>query len=382
MRALAMLAALACCGEPATGRTATVEAGAVSERVLLTGALHPVNAAVVFVPTTEQGSLGIRWLVDDGTVVKAGDRVAELDSSPFSASLTDMHSQLRGWESQYTLQQRANDLTLASKRFELRRAEIERDKAALRAGIPAELQLGRAAQESQLSLQRADMRLATTRKEVAAATEQSALDAKIQLIVRDKVRRSIAYAEESISQLVVRAPRDGVVVVATTDARKLRVGEQVRAGAPLVSMPDLDTPMEVVAELSDVDDGRIEPHQTGACTLDAYPGDPIVCTVKTIAAIAHTTRGKDSLRRTFEVTLSLAHVDPARLRPGMAFEVELHRPPVHALVVPRAAVFAGHHVILASGEVRVVELGPCDAQRCAVTRGLDAGDVVSLGGAS
>ena len=97
-------------------------------------------------------------------------------------------------------------------------------------------------------------------------------------------------------------------------------------------------------------------------------------------------RGGQSLRRGFALIASLEKVDTDRMRPGMSVKVELRRPPLAGgLVVPRGAVrFTGAnvHVKLANGQLREVELGPCDAQGCAVTKGLTAGERVAVGGPS
>jgi hypothetical protein len=48
--------------------------------------------------------------------------------------------------------------------------------------------------------------------------------------------------------------------------------------------------------------------------------------------------------------------------------------------VPRGALELAKdkvRVRLAGGELRDIELGPCDAQTCAVTEGLDEGQVVA-----
>jgi hypothetical protein len=67
----------------------------------------------------------------------------------------------------------------------------------------------------------------------------------------------------------------------------------------------------------------------------------------------------------------------------MSVKVELDRPAVRGLIVPRAAVIPGApaRVRLGSGELREVALGGCDAQRCAVASGLTDGELVA-GGAS
>jgi len=185
---------------------------------------------------------------------------------------------------------------------------------------------------------------------------------------------------------VLTTPRDGVVVdeMHPWMGHKFRVGDTVQAGMTIITIPDLAQPMMVQSELSDVDDGRVSIGMTGACTLDAYPAEPVDCTVKDLAPVART-KGEGSLRRAFAVVISLAKTDPSRMRPGMSVKVELHRQPINgALVVARGAVSfdKSPHVRLQGGESREVKLGACDPQVCIVDSGLADGDVVVIGGGS
>jgi hypothetical protein len=134
-------------------------------------------------------------------------------------------------------------------------------------------------------------------------------------------------------------------------------------------MPDTSLPMEVHSELSDVDDGRVAVNQQGACVLDAYPSDPITCTVKEITPVARE-KGGQSLRRAFDLKLALATTDAARMHPGMSVKIVLSRELAKGvLLVPRGAELA-----------KDVKLGSCDAQRCEVLSGLHEGDKVIVGG--
>jgi len=116
-----------------------------------------------------------------------------------------------------------------------------------------------------------------------------------------------------------------------------------------------------------------------AFELDAYPGEPLTCTVKSITPVA-SIKGEQSLRRAFVVVLELPKTDP-RMRPGMSVKVELHGAPIAgATVVPRGAVVFGKQVKarLADGSLRDVTIGACDAQGCVVEQGLVAGEAVQL----
>jgi hypothetical protein len=378
--------------DAAGAATAVVRQGDVADRVLLTGVLHPVSAIDLVAPSTDQATLTIRWMAGDGAAVKAGDRVVVFDDAPFTGKLQEHHTQLREAQAQFRLFQNASVLRLAEKQLDVRRQEIARDKARLLADLPPDLMTSRTVQANQLALFEAEAGLGRSRKELAAMIAQEALEERLKQIEFDKTRRWIDAAEQAIGALELKAPRDGVVVIAerSSDGHKFRTGDAVQDGAAIVSLPDLTRPMEVRADLVDVDDGRVGLHAAATCTLDAYPGDPLACTVEAVAPVARVKEGSASLKRTFSVTLALAPCDPARLRPGMAVKVAVRRPALHGLVIPRGAIVADPgddgrldgriaRVRRGTGEVHDVTLAACDAQQCAVARGLAEGDVVSIG---
>jgi multidrug efflux pump subunit AcrA (membrane-fusion protein) len=377
-----------CDAVSATGRSepvreAVVRQGDIVDRVVLTGVLRPMTALDLVVPRTDQGPLVIRWLIDDGTVVKAGDRVFEFDNSAFTSKLQDQQAQLRTAEAELqTFEQ--DPMKLGDLRFAVRGQKIALDQAKLHAELPADLLSARDANDNQLKLTQAEADLRRAETELSATTAESALERRIKRIALDKTRHTVTIAEQAIEDLMVKTPRDGIVIVAENlrEGRRFRVGDSVYAGMTIASLPDSTKPVEIRAELIDVDDGRIALHMTGTCTPDAFPAEPIACSVDALAPVARPKEARDSMRRAFSVVLSLAHHDPARLRPGMSFKIELERQPLHALVLPRGAILRDDKIArvrLATGELREVALGACDAQQCAVDSGVSEGDVVRFG---
>jgi multidrug resistance efflux pump len=277
-------------------------------------------------------------------------------------------------------------LDIATKELELRQHQLELQKTTVNADVSPDLLSGREAQDRQLKKKEAQIAADKAAQDLAAQKAEAALDLRVKQIDADKARATIETAEHTIAGLVVVAPSDGVTVVNDHPwtGRKLHITDQVPAGTPVVSLPDLAHGMRVRADLSDVDDGRVQVGAVGTCTLDAYPGEPIACTVDQLTPVARPKTGQGSLRRAFTVELALATSDAARMRPGMSVEVELHAAELDAaLVVPRAAVMRDQttaRVQLSTGELREVALGPCDAQACAVTRGLVDGERVVIGG--
>lgn len=361
-------------------RTAKVARGKIASRVLLTGELGPVAAVDLNVPQTETGQLTIRWLAEDGAVVKAGDRVLEFDNSAFTNGLeqkrlasTEAGSVLRSFED-------VSALSLAVREHELQQHRIALDKATLLASVPADVIAERTVQERRLAKARAEVAVENAESTLRAERRATALEVQVKRIELDKATRAIEVAERTIGELVLKAPRDGIVSMGNHpwEGRRFQPGDLVWPGFRIATLPDYGKPMEVRAELSDVDDGRVAVGMKGACTLDAYPGEALVCTVEELSPVARN-KTRESLRRAFAVRLSLARSDPERMRPGMSVEVDLTGPPVAgALVVPRGAVILGEpaRVRLEDGGVREVKLGACDAQRCAIEHGVTEGESV------
>jgi HlyD family secretion protein len=353
----------------------------VVDRVLLAGTLHATQSEELRTPRTPQWELPIRWIPEDGAMIKAGERALEFDNSSFVSTLAEKKLQYIDAVMAFNTFIDVSSLDEAQKTFELDNAKLLFAKAKVQASVPADLLPARTAQERQLELKRTEAAVAKAEKELASAKAANGLEKQVKQIELDKAKNTITDAEKAISELLIKAPRDGIIVVDEHPwmGRKLQIGDTVQPGWTIVSIPDLTSGMEVRGELSDVDDGRVSIGMQGTCTLDAYPADAMPCTVKALMPVA-SGKGGQSLRRGFALVMSLAKVDD-KMRPGMSVKVELRRPPLAGvLVVPRGAVqFAKDkaRVKLASGELRDVELGPCDAQGCVVTKGLGEGQVVA-----
>jgi len=384
-------AALAACRSTTTTASHASEAhdvavrrGNLVERVVLTGDLQPPAAGSVdlHVPSVDH-DVSIRWLAEDGAHVAAGDRVIEFDNAAFTEGLED--KRLASLEAETTARNAAAIavIALADKESELKQHEIELAKAKLKADIPADLLSAHDAQQNQLDRSRADSAVIKAKRDLVATRDGDVLESHVRELARDKAKRVVDDAERGISQLVITAPRDGVVVIADHpwQGRKFQIGDSMWPGFTIVRLPDATHAMEVHADLSDVDDGRVTVGQTGTCTLDAYPDEPVPCTVQELTPVARD-KGKASLRRAFAVVLALGRVDPVHQRPGLSVQIALTAPPLAGvLLAPRGAIVVDEdgktvHARLASGELREVLLGACDAQDCAIGSGLAEGERV------
>lgn len=383
-----VIAACTKADDPATTAAATttvrVVRGAVAERVFLTGELRAGISVELNVPKTDAWELTIKWMADDGTLVKAGDRVLEFDNSSFIAGLDQKRVAAKEAASAFATARDVSAMALADKKFELQQHTIALDKAKIRASVPVDLLPQRDAQERQLEKLKMEVAAERAAKELEAQRQAASLEDRVKQIDLEKAKRAIEDAEKTIGDLVVKAPRDGVIAIGDHpwEDRRFQVGDTTQPGMTVITLPDFTQPMEVRADLSDVDDGRIAIGMTGTCTLDAYPGEPLPCKIVELAPVART-KNRQSLRRGFAVKLAIENRDPERMRPGMSVKVELPRPKIEqALLVPRGAVIGATkmQVKLGGGELRDVTVGACDAKHCEILKGLADTDSVLVGG--
>jgi len=359
-----------------------VARGRLEPRWLLTGQLEAVRAEWIVVPRTTTFQMPIRWIETDGREVAAGQRVLELDNSAFAADLEQ--NRLAEAKALNDLMQKDADLAveIAERQIALERARIEREKAARRADVPADLVTGRQYQDLQLALAKAEVALEKAREDLEGSRRAAGAELEELEIALAKAKESVTRAERAIDALTLEAPSAGIFVVDgdPEQGRKLQIGDTVRTGQVVATIPDLGT-MQVRADLSDVDDGRVVPGMRARCTLDAFPDRVLAGEVIEISPIAKPYR-RDDTRRRFDVIVRLDTTDPRMMRPGMSVRVEVLGPALEqVLLVPRGAVdFTGAapQARLAGGGTAELRLGPCDARHCVVESGLDEGQAVRV----
>ena len=369
-------------GDRGGGADLIVRRGDLRPRLLLTGELAAASAEELKVPRTPSWQVQVRWMAEDGTVVRAGDRVVELDNTPFTRELEDKRATAADATTELARKQAEGRSSLAEKEFAVEQRRSELAKARLAASIPPDLLSSREYQDRQLALSRAEVELAKAEKDLAAQRQGSGADVEVQRITLRRSEREIAQAESAIDALILRAPRDGIILAANHpwQGRKIREGDDVWVGMTVAVLPDLST-LQVEADLSDVDDGRVKPGMEAICTLDAYPAESFHGRVVDISAVARESQRRPLLR-SFDVRVRLDRLKPEMMRPGMSVRVEvLGQELSDRLLVPRAALdFSAPRprVRLAGspgggGSIREVRLGPCDASSCVVEQGLEEG---------
>lgn len=369
-------------------RPVIVERGSLTRSLVVSGELVAVGAARIAVPRfRERGAVPIQAMAPDGADVAPGDLLLQVDNANLSASLSADVLSLDKAEND--LARKASEEEARVKELEVEHARLllEKEKAALKAEIPADLMPLREWQDHQFLHARATQEFERTRRALAVARDAAAEDLAHLRVARDQIRSRIEAAERDVESLRVVATAAGTVVYEHAPltwnsgdrARKFQVGDQVSPGMVVMTVADL-ADLEARIYVSEVDGGLVTPGLTARITTESAPGVPVTGTLTAIRAVAERQRRLSNVR-VFVGTVALDRTDRRVMKPGMSVRVELALDEHRGLVVPRGAVhFEGDrfYVRRVGGAQQEVTVVARSAESC-IVEGLAEGDAIERG---
>jgi HlyD family secretion protein len=364
-----------------------VGAKPVEDVFLLSGELRAVRSASLVAPRGE-GMLQLRWLADDGSEVKAGASVAEVDPTSLLQRLEERRLRLRQAELSRESLELSAKAEADKRRAAVEKAEVEERKSQLEASVPLEYRdpKDRLALQAKWQQTRAALEKAKLDQEAYAVASRADITAARS--AEEKARRELETAEKSLGAMSIKAPRDGIFLVGINfnqwgpdGPRRLQPGDNVWPEFPIGTIPD-PSEMEVQATLAESDHGRIAVGMKARCVLDTYPDRVFDGRVQEIGSVAAEAfrNGPFTSRPGFRVRIALARTDPL-MRPGLSVRVEVvRRQWARALSLPRSAVRFEHDgpVVRRGGSLVKVQLATCTPLECVVEGGIAEGDRVEL----
>jgi len=366
--------------EPEFVPTTAVRQGDFGVSLTVVGTLRAADSISV---SAESGGTLV-WLVEDGTAVKKGDVLAQLQGDQLIRQIEDKHVEYVNALQKLEDTRRDRALELENAKTQLAKAEqelnilIEQNKSAV-AQAEAALEF----QRTDLALARAQLgkqqRLAEERlvprtqvessqqevdsKQFAVEKAEADLVLKKNQLTSDenqkkaevqRARFAMEVAErrikeevdsarnnanmlkkqeddfkEQLSKVIVRAPADGVVVLERrweSGMRTMRAGDSVAPRQKLLELPNLNK-MTALCEIEEKDIGAVQRGLPVRITLDPFPDvlfHGVVTDVATVAKQANIEgSGMEASKNTFTTTVEIREADPVRLRPGMNATLEI-----------------------------------------------------------
>lgn len=366
--------------------TTTPQRGEFVVDVTSTGELRAKNSTEIMGPQGVRefrvNNITIQRLIPEGTIVKKGDFIAELDRSEIMGRLQDAQLDLQSAQSQVTQAQLDSTLELSQARdnlinleFALEERQIEVDQSQYES--PA------VQRQAEIALDKARRQLAQERKNYQTKVKQN--EAKLSEVEAElsKKQNEIKKIRELMTQFTVYAPDQGMIIYRRNwDGSKITEGEQISAWNPVVAeLPDFSV-MESVTYINEVDIQKVALGQEVTIGLDAVPDKKLTGTVTDVANIGEQRKNYDS--KVFEVIIEINERD-SLLRPAMTTsnKILINRMD-DALFVPLEAVHAVDSLSFVFKKngvyplMQQVELGEMNDNSVVIYNGVSMGDELYL----
>lgn len=292
--------------------------GEFSIYVTSTGELRAKNSLDIKGPSRVQQmgiyEMTISKLVPEGTIVKEGDFVAELDKSVIAGKLKDIQINLEKLESQYKLAKLDSSLTLSQARdnlenlkFAMEEAEIVKQQSTYEA--PSIIR------KAEIDYEKSVRAYNQAVKNYQTQVEKSIANVSVTNADLQKEMENFRKMNELVSEFTILAPANGMVIYEREwGGRRREVNSTIQPWDPTVAtLPDLSF-MESVSYINEIDIQKIKKDQKVKIGLDASPEKKLSGKVTRVANIGEQRGSNDS--KVFEVVIQINEKDTT-LRPAM-----------------------------------------------------------------
>ena len=330
----------------------------------------------------ETYQMKISSIVPEGTVVKEGDVVAELDRSGIAAKLAEVQLALQKADAQLQQAMLDSTLNLSQAREDMRTMELSLEEKRI-AKEQAQYEAPSIRRQAEIDYEKAQRALAQAKINYVTKTNQA--KAKMAEVGSDveRQRNRLNMVMSVMQSFTIKAPATGMVIyVKEWNGRKKGVGSQVSPWDPTVAtLPDL-TQMESITYVNVIDVRKLAVGQKATLGLDADPTKKLQGTVTAVANVGEQRPNQDA--KVFEVKVAVEGADTT-LRPGMTTSnaIETQKIP-NVLYIPIEAVMSegtSAFVYKRSGAGVVkqeIETGVMNENEIVVQRGLEEGDAVLM----
>jgi multidrug efflux pump subunit AcrA (membrane-fusion protein) len=286
--------------------------------VTSTGELQAKNSIEIKGPTRVQQmgiyEMTISKLVPEGTIVKEGDFVAELDKATIVGKLKETMINLEKLESQYQIAKLDSSLSLSQARdnlenlkFAMEEAEIVKEQSTYEA--PSIIR------KAEIDYDKAVRTYNQAVKNYNTEVKKQIANVSVTYADLQKEQQNYEKINELLAEFTIFAPAEGMVIYAREwGGRRKEVNSTIQPWDPTVAtLPDL-TNMESISYINEIDIQKISKGQKVEIGLDANPDKKLTGKITRVANIGEQRGSNDS--KVFEVVIEVLEKDTT-LRPAM-----------------------------------------------------------------
>lgn len=307
---------------PCVSHTSVIS-GPFTEIVRVSGTIKAEKSELFIVPRTTSWQNQIKWLVEEGALVQAGDVVVRFDTSNLSGEIENALLDYQDKEEELALAREElqnRDVILA---LEIRKEEINLAKANLSSqeveGIISEFEQKRRL----LDIKKSQRLLLLAKKNRAFELLQRQNTIKKLQSQMEDLEDQIAKMNRMLDSLILRAKSSGAVVYGEHGwpPRKVQTGDTVRATQRVATIPDLSS-LYVEGYVHEADFHRVESNMKVQLSLESFPNTTLSGVIESI----HLTAEERELwgeGRYFPVLIRISELPENILRPGMSVRCDI-----------------------------------------------------------
>jgi|SoiMethySBSTD1v2_1073268.scaffolds.fasta_scaffold193438_2 HlyD family secretion protein len=332
-------------------------------------------------------NLVLLHLAKPGSRVKAGDVVAEFDPQfqiqrldDYKDTVIQQENNIRKSLANLAATKEAHDQQVRTAKAAWDRAVLDVKTADVRSDIDKE--------KFKLSAEEAELNYKQLVAESALVEESQRASIRATVLNQEQARMEMDRAENNVKRMTIKAPMDGIVVMATivrngTEFGQIREGDNVFAGQTFMTIVDPSS-MVLNATVNQVDAERLRLGMKSTIRLDAYPDMELPGSLIGIGAMSKTSTFRAGYVGEIPVRINIEKSDP-RLIPDLtgSSEVVLNSEK-DTLMAPRAAVFdeGGESFVFVQGVEgwirKKVDLGVTSFTTVAIRAGVQKGEMIAL----
>lgn len=364
---------------------ATAEKGEFTIEVTTTGELSAERSTKIIGPANarEYGirQMTVQTLVEEGTQVREGDFVAQLDRGELYDKVQQEKDQLDGQLAEFENAKIDTALTLRGERDKLINLDYQIAEK--------ELQLEQSQFEPPATIQKYKNELEKLQRDKQRAIENYGLkkeQAKAKMIeeTADLRRRQVRYNQMSdlLDEFTIYAPQAGMVIYAKGGfgGERITEGSTISPWSPEVAeLPDLSS-MISTTFINEVDIRKVKVDQPVEIGLDAFPEKKLTGKVIRVARVGQQNPNSDA--KVFEVVVRVNERD-GELRPSMTTSNiivtkqldDVVHIPLECLHVRNDSI---NFVVKKNGTLQEVKVMETNSNEAAIELGVEQGDVLYL----
>ena len=337
--------------------------------------------------SSAQGNRGMRFmdlkiqdLVPEGTLVRQGEYIAQLDRSSYSNSLKDAMDALKTEQANLEMKILDTAVALSGLRDDIKNQHYVVEEAQITLA-QSKFEPPATIRQAEIALDKAKRALEQKNKGYSLKIQQNLADIGKQKRAKDKAQSLVDDLQDFLSKFTVLAPTSGMVIYKKDfSGTKRKTGSSVNPFDRIIAtLPDLSSMLSKIY-VNEIEVSKVKPGQKVTLAVDAFPSKSYAGKVISIANIGETLPNSDS--KMFEVQIRLDVSDPA-LRPSMTTTNKIIISTYNdALFIPTECVQTGSDsipfVYLKNKTRQVVVLGEANDKNVLIKKGLEPGIMVCV----